>query len=139
MGPNEDPSQAGIAGLDHVNLRTRAERLDTIARFYVEVLGLVDGPRPNGRESGRWLYCGERPVLHLSAVATSAPIEGRTHAGFDHIAFRTRGAALFRERLARLGIAWRDSPRRSAYQIVIEDPDGTKIELNFPPEEAPRG
>lgn len=136
MRASERESGNGIEGLDHVNLRTSAERLDTIARFYVDVLGLTDGPRPNGRESGRWLYAGARAVLHLSAVASTPPAQGRAHAGFDHIAFRTHGAPAFRERLARLGIAYRDSARPSAYQIVLEDPDGTRIELNFPPEEA---
>lgn len=136
MDTTEPTAGARIDGLDHVNLRTHPARLDVIAAFYVDVLGLGDGPRPNGRKSGRWLYAGKRPVIHLSAVASEPPAQGRAHAGFDHIAFRTRGAAAFRERLARLGISYRDSARPTAYQIVLEDPDGTRVELNFPPEEA---
>jgi len=133
----EEPG-SGVAGIDHVNLRTSPEGLERIARFYADVLGLVDGPRPNGRDNGRWLYAGDRPIVHLSAVAGSVSVTAADkHApGFDHVAFHARGGREMRARLAALGVSYQDRARRTDYQIVLTDPDGTKVELNFAPREA---
>ncbi len=132
-------SEAGIAGVDHVNLCTSPERLELVGRFYVDAVGLIVGPRPGPPATGTWLYAAGRPVVHLSAKSTGAmpaqPREGFA-TGFDHVAFRARGGAVYRERLRKLGIDFAESKRPTSYQILLTDPDGTRVELNFDPAEA---
>ena len=53
--------------LDHVNLCTG--HLERMLAFYEDVLGMKRGPRPPFTFGGAWLYLGERPVVHLVAVA----------------------------------------------------------------------
>ena len=132
-------SDGRVAGVDHVNLCTTPERLDLVGRFYVDAIGLSIGPRPGPASSGTWLYAGERPVVHLSAkagAASSPTVREGFAAGFDHVAFRASGGAAYRERLRSLGVAFTESKRPTSYQILLVDPDGTRLELNFDPSEA---
>jgi hypothetical protein len=134
-------SEARIERIDHVNLCTSAERLELVGRFYVEAIGLAIGPRPGPAATGLWLYCGDRPVVHLSAKAPSAGASPQTAreghvAGFDHVAFRASGGAAYRARLRSLGVPFAESKRPANYQILLADPDGTRLELNFDPAEA---
>ena len=133
-------SVARVAGIDHVNLCTSADRLDRVARFYVDAIGLTLGLRPASSQPGLWLCAGEQVVIHVSAKAPASE-EGasqgeRPARGFDHIAFRTTGGASYRERLRALHIGFSESKRPTSYQILLTDPDGTRIELNFDPAEA---
>ena len=56
----------GLTKLDHVNVRTA--NLEAMERFYSDALGLSTGWRPPFDFDGRWLYCGEAPIVHLVAV-----------------------------------------------------------------------
>ena len=49
-----------------MNIRT--ERVDALAAFYAEILGLRRGPRPPFAFGGAWLYCSDRAVVHLVEV-----------------------------------------------------------------------
>ena len=55
-----------INRLDHVNLRTM--QLDTMIAWYVDVLGLQNGARPDFGFPGAWLYAGDAAVVHMSQV-----------------------------------------------------------------------
>jgi catechol 2,3-dioxygenase-like lactoylglutathione lyase family enzyme len=118
----------GIDTLDHVNINTR--NLDACVRFYAEVLGFENGPRPNFGFPGAWMYCGERAVIHVMANE-NAPV-GPT-GPLDHVAFRCRGFEEMRERLAANGLAFEQNvvPDFRIKQLFVRDPDGVKIELNF--------
>jgi catechol 2,3-dioxygenase-like lactoylglutathione lyase family enzyme len=122
--------------LDHYTIRVRPEDLAEIRRFYVEVLGLDDGARPPFSFPGHWLYCGGAPVVHLAGTAerTPAPESGR----LDHIAFGASGLAQMRRQLAELEVAFdeRTVPGLGLHQLFVEDPNGIKIELNYPAAEA---
>ena len=79
-----------LTALDHVNIRTA--RVDALAAFYCDVLGLARGPRPSFSFGGAWLYCGEGAVVHLveDASATRPPPAGDPPT-LSHFAFRGTG------------------------------------------------
>lgn len=118
-----------VFGLDHVNIAGPFDLLERVRDFYVDVLGLTDGPRPQFRRRGFWLYAGELPIIHLSesdraTAATSA---------LDHFALACEG---FDEMIARLSareIAFEVDPAREGKraQIFVKDPAGITLELNF--------
>jgi len=122
-----------VAGLDHVNIRTTPAGLERLSRFYVDVLGLVPGPRAAAPNAGAWLYAGGHPIVHLSASAASesgARAEGR--AGFDHVAFRGVDADALLRRLAQHGVPYREARVDGRVrQVFLTDPEGTKLEVNF--------
>ena len=66
-------------------------------------------------------------------------LKDQKHNGsIDHIAFRCTGSAQLRERLRKNGIYFEEQNVPNAgYQIFLIDPVGTKLEFNFPNEEAP--
>ena len=51
--------------LDHVNICTRD--LDACMKFYSDILGFENGPRPELGVPGAWMYCGEQAVIHIMA------------------------------------------------------------------------
>lgn len=118
----------GIELLDHVNINTR--NLEACIRFYGEVLGFENGPRPDFGFPGAWMYCGSQPVIHIMAM-DSAP--GGTTGPLDHVAFRCTGFEAIRDRLAESGLKFEQNivPDFKIKQLFVRDPDGVKIELNF--------
>lgn len=71
--------------LDHFTIVTPA--IEALRRFFVEVAGMTDGPRPPAfTVPGHWLYLDGRAVLHLVA----GPAAAAQHAGtrIDHVALR---------------------------------------------------
>ena len=73
--------------LDHVNIRT--SELERLVTFYTEVLGFQVGQRPDFAFPGAWLYCGDRPVVHLIAV-DDTPRPGNA-LSLEHFAFAAEG------------------------------------------------
>jgi catechol 2,3-dioxygenase-like lactoylglutathione lyase family enzyme len=119
-----------VLGLDHVNIAGSATLIDRCRTFYVEVLGLSDGPRPPFRSRGFWLYAGDRPVVHLTVKEHDAT--GAATA-FDHFAFTCDGLDDAMARLRERGIAFELDPARDtkAAQLFVTDPAGVSLELNF--------
>ncbi len=120
-----------LAWLDHVNIRT--SRLGVMTRFYVEVLGLVVGPRPPFAVEGAWLYCGERAVVHLVETERTP---GGTEPRIEHFAFRGEDIEAFRQRLEAHSVAYDTMtvPDIHIEQIFLKDPEGNNIEVGFAPE-----
>ena len=118
--------------LDHVNIH--CADLDRSRAFYCEALGLEEGARPAIPVPGAWLYLDGRPVVHL--IDASAMGGGRAGATgpFDHVAFEAADFEAVRERLEARGVAFEASiyPEFGLKQLFFPDPDGVKIELNFP-------
>jgi catechol 2,3-dioxygenase-like lactoylglutathione lyase family enzyme len=122
-----------LGGFLHVNIRCSMRDLPAIEKFYGETLGLKRGYRPAFPSPGIWLYDGDDPIVHVNARFAEGTIAAERHNGsIDHVAFRAAGAAEFRERLQRLGIAFDEQNVAGAgYQIFVRDPVGTLLEFNF--------
>src|ERR1700693_5935086 len=65
--PRRSPMDMSVGVLDHYNVSTR--NLKETVRFYEDVLGFKNGPRPQFDFPGAWLYSGSQPVLHLNDIA----------------------------------------------------------------------
>ena len=122
-----------LTELNHVTVRTRD--LETTRDFYVNVLGMKVGPRPDLGFPGYWLYVGKQPAVHL--VPESAGIgagPGEDTGNFDHVAFLASDYDATCGRLRALGLAFRtnDVPSARLRQVFLTDPNRVMIELNFP-------
>ena len=120
-----------VGVLDHYNVSTRNLR-DTV-RFYEEVLGLVNGPRPPFDFPGAWLYSEGHPVLHLNDISPTDKPQRPDSGVIDHIAFGSRGFEAMKQHLARKGVSFRanEVPNSTRRQIFVTDPNNVLIELNF--------
>ncbi len=117
-----------IERLDHCAIETAD--LDGTVAFFTDMLGLRLGPRPDVPVAGAWLYAGDQPVVHL--VDRGADKTGPTGA-FDHIAFRASGFAETKARLTQAGhaVTERALPDMDLKQLLLRDPNGVLVELNF--------
>jgi catechol 2,3-dioxygenase-like lactoylglutathione lyase family enzyme len=117
-----------LLALHHVNIRTT--RLDAMRRWYVDVLGLVDGFRPYFGFPGAWLYIGDHPALHL---ASTADVDDGHRPRLEHFALEAAGLEEFQ---ARLELAGERFERRTVEEIGVTqinlwDPDGNHIHVDF--------
>jgi catechol-2,3-dioxygenase len=137
-----------VFGIQHFNIRVSKSELALVQRFYIEVVGLRLGPRPNLPSVGAWLYAGEAPIIHLTQMNSGetvppgasenlpANIYDRKSA-LDHIALMCSGLDDMRRRLERNGIAYTcaEVPVSGAVQLFVRDPSGVGIELIFAAED----
>ena len=150
-----------IKRVDHYSIRTLD--LETSRRFYTQVIGLREGPRPPFDFPGYWLYSGDPPtdlhnsarnygLVHLMGFDKDKPgsldayvgsrkvsSDGGTGA-LDHIAFAATGREALLERCQRLNVSYHERavPMLGLHQVFIKDPDGVTIELNYPASEVPK-
>jgi catechol 2,3-dioxygenase-like lactoylglutathione lyase family enzyme len=122
-----------LLGLDHVNLRTHD--VERMRRFYCDVLGMTTGARPAFTFEGAWLYCGERPVVHLVRVAERPEPVGALR--LEHFAFSATGLAEFIQRLDAHGVDYRIGvlPTYGTRQVNLHDPDGNRLHIDFSADE----
>jgi catechol 2,3-dioxygenase-like lactoylglutathione lyase family enzyme len=122
-------------GLNHFNITAPFELLEKVRDFYVEVLGLAVGERPNFRRAGFWLYAGSEPIVHLTVCERDdVRAEGEAVPGFlDHVAFSCKGLSVIIERLKRLRIPYEvvENASRGQVQVFVRDPARVGVELNF--------
>jgi catechol 2,3-dioxygenase-like lactoylglutathione lyase family enzyme len=120
-----------VSALQHLNIRcSNAERSRD---FYVAVLGLVEGPRPPFASHGYWLYLGGDPVVHLVQKPEGEAALGPGTGELDHVAFLAHDLDATRRSLAAQAVNFRETivPRDDVVQILLHDPEGIQIELNF--------
>lgn len=128
-----------IDRIHHLNIRCAPDDLGPIERFYSEVIGLQRGHRPpNLRNQGVWLYLGEQPIIHVTARCAEGYVQGDHRGSVDHVAFQSRGAAEFLDKLKSMNIPCdQQNVDGAGYQVFVRDPVGTVLEFNFPNSEAP--
>ncbi|MEM6372687.1 MAG: VOC family protein [Pseudomonadota bacterium] len=120
-----------IARLDHVNVRTK--QLEVMTAWYVDVLGLRNGARPDFGFPGAWLYAGDAAVVHHVGV-TEPPGAGSEGAlKLEHFAFGATDAAVFEARLDDRGVTFRKSGIATLGLVAFNlwDPDGNHIHVDF--------
>ncbi|MGE5090153.1 MAG: VOC family protein [Candidatus Levyibacteriota bacterium] len=121
-----------VTAMNHFTILT--DDVQATIGFYRDLLGLVDGPRPPFTFPGAWLYAGDAPILHV--VGGRPPAELRPGV-IDHMAFSATGLAGTLARLSERGIEHdcRRLPGASMWQLFFRDPNGARVELDFPGDE----
>ena len=133
-----------LSSLDHCSIRT--VKLRETRQFYVNILGMVDGDRPDFPFPGAWLYVEGVAVVHIigadpddssglaSYLGGEMGADALTGSGsLDHIAFRAKDPELVMSRLKKYGYEYRkrNIPSMNLFQVFVEDPNGITIELNY--------
>ena len=137
---------------EHVLIFT--EDLEASHDFYVNMIGLRVGWRPDFPFPGYWLYLGESACIHLALLTSIRNPGDENTAGqksldyvlegqkghikgtgrIAHVAFNADNIEEFLERFEKGGVPARRErvPKAPLQQIFIEDPNGVQVELNFP-------
>ncbi len=117
--------------LEHFNISGPIELLEEAKRFYVDALGLTEGPRPEVPTRGYWLYSDDVPIVHLNEQPQRTLPELSGY--LDHIALACSDVDDMVSRLERMHIAHTVNryPAVNLTQIFLRDPAGTGVELNF--------
>jgi catechol 2,3-dioxygenase-like lactoylglutathione lyase family enzyme len=123
--------EKSVGLLDHYNVSTR--KLKETVQFYENVLGFVNGPRPEFDFPGAWLYSAGHPVLHLNDISETNEQRRPDTGVIDHVAFGSRGFEAMKQHLAGKGVPYRlnQVPNSTRWQIFLHDPNNVEIELNF--------
>jgi catechol 2,3-dioxygenase-like lactoylglutathione lyase family enzyme len=108
-----------------------AEDLRQTCDFYRDLLGLTEGYRPDMGFPGAWLYAGETALLH---VVAKKPLPAQRAGVLDHMAFSASGLAETVTMLKQRGIQYRlgRQVETGTWQLFLHDPNGAKVELDFP-------
>ena len=114
--------------LHHFTLLT--DDVEKSSSFLKAALGFTDGFTPDVDFPLKWLYCDDKPVIHL--VGKSSP--GLNGGGrVDHIAFNCSDYPALRARLDKVGanLTEQSQPKIDVHQIFVETPEGVWLELVF--------
>ena len=136
-----------LSHLEHFLIQTAD--IGATRDWYVDVLGMREGPHPDFRFPVCWLYLGDEPVLHLTVGGDAVSDNRRKYLGqqstatygsgvVDHVAFRATGLREMMAELDARGIAYtrRRVDDQGLFQLFLTDPNGVKVELNFAAGEA---
>ena len=104
--------------------------LDATRAFYMDLLGLTEGFRPDLGFPGAWLYAGGEAILHIVA---GRGVPANPRGVIDHMAFSASDLRGTAARLTEHKIAYdvRRLPSTGAWQLFCHDPSGARVELDF--------
>jgi len=122
-----------------------ADDVDKTKDFYVDVLGLNIGYRPDFPFKGYWLYLDENPKAACIHLAMRKQDTGQDYyigkkddvksgsGAIDHVAFNADDIESMKAKLEKISIEYthRKVPGFPLEQLFIMDPDGVKVELNY--------
>ena len=117
-----------ISAMNHFTVLTND--LDATNAFYVDLLGLSVGFRPDLGFDGAWLYAGGQAILH---VVAGRGVPANPRGVIDHMAFSAQDLRAVTARLTERGIKYdlRRLPTTGAWQLFCIDPNGARVELDF--------
>jgi catechol 2,3-dioxygenase-like lactoylglutathione lyase family enzyme len=123
-----------IHGMNHFTILAQDE--DQTLDFYVGLLGLQVGTRPDLGFPGAWLHAGgEQSVLH---IVFGRPLPTPRAGVIDHMAFSARDLKAVKARFDERGIAYdlRRQAGTGTWQLFSFDPNGARVELDFEADES---
>ena len=124
-----------VLAFNHFNIRTPKPVLEQVKHFYLEVIGLTEGFRPDVPIHGYWLYLEDLPVLHLMEWRDIAKAPKYEKGYLDHVAFSCDDLENFIIKLKHLEVAYKRRDFNLSgdvfTQIEVTDPVGNGVELNF--------
>ena len=136
-----------LSHIEHFLLQTAD--MEKTREWYVDVLGMRVGPNPDFKFPVFWLYLGDKDVVHVTEGGAGVSENRKRYVGqesqatsgsgaVDHIAFRATGLRRMIAHLESLGVDFkqRQVDDQGLYQLFMFDPNGVKIELNYPSTEA---
>lgn len=118
-----------IVGMNHFTVIAEDER--KTMDFYVGLLGLQPGPRPDLGFPGAWLYAGgPQAVLHLYF---DRPVPTQRAGVIDHMAFTATDLKAVKARFDAAGVKYdlRRQAGAGTWQLFSFDPNGARVELDF--------
>ena len=123
-----------IEGMNHFTVLS--SHLEKTKAFYINILGLQEGYRPPMESTGSWLYAADQKhsILHIMA---ERPMPDSAPGVIDHMAFSATNLQSTIETLKqhRLEYKLNRMNELGVWQLFCHDPDGAKVELDFPAEE----
>ena len=128
---------ATVHGLFHIAIKT--ENLAATRKFWTEIIGLREFPRPDFGYPGAWLGCtqpGGLAIIHVYAGGPALGPEGMASNGtaaIDHVSLSCSGYRSYVSRFKAAGLDWREFivPGTSLWQLFVYDPSGVQLELTF--------
>jgi catechol 2,3-dioxygenase-like lactoylglutathione lyase family enzyme len=112
-------------GLDHVQLAAPAGCEHEARRFFHDILGMMEVPKPENlrKRGGVWFQCGPQSV-HIGVETPFVPAKKA------HPAFLVENLDKLRERLEGAGIAVRvDEEIPGVKRFFVDDPFGNRLEF----------
>ena len=123
-----------IVGMNHFTVI--AEDAQATLDFYVGLLGLREGPRPDLGFPGAWLYAEGSPqaILH---IYFDRPLPSQRAGVIDHMAFTAQDLKAVKARFDARNHKYdlRRQAGAGTWQLFSFDPNGAKVELDFDPSE----
>lgn len=121
-----------IEGMNHFTVLSKD--LERSKAFYINVLGLAEGYRPPFAFPGAWLYAGNQAILHIMA---GRPMPEEAAGVIDHMAFTASNLQAVVDTLKQHDIQYQLHRLEGLeiWQLFCHDPDGAKVELDFPASE----
>lgn len=114
-----------FTGIDHVQLAAPKGSEEEARRFFVEILGMEEIPKPDNlaKRGGVWFRCGMHE-LHIGIQEDFAPAKKA------HPAFHVDNLEALRQHLAAKGVPIvEDEPLEGALRFYVHDPFGNRIEF----------
>ena len=127
-----------VRSIDHATFVVKD--LGCSRRFYVDVLGMDEVPRPAFSFDGLWFQAGATQIHLILEYAGSSPAgnllpEDQRHSRTQHLAFLVDDAAATVRWLRQQGVNVLSEAKRRPdgyMQVFVTDPDGHVIELCSP-------
>jgi len=115
-----------VLGMNHVQLSVPIGSEDAVRRFYCDVLGLTEVPKPDALRGrgGLWVAVGDR-ALHFGTEDVADRAASKRHVAFD-----VADLAAARRRLEAAGVAVTEGVQIPDYaRFECRDPFGNRLEF----------